>query len=81
MTTETLYITMPTTDRNVSVEHDGTIRVINTVVPPSILGEEYTIHHDLTDAEVTEARRLASLVRAGTHRIDGGGYVRAKATA
>lgn len=41
--------------RDVRVEDDGTVRAWDHI------GEIYSIHHDLTDAEVAEARRRAGV--------------------
>ncbi len=52
--------------RDVCVESDGDVLARDSV------SGHYTRHHDLTDAEVAEARRLASLVREGTHYVAAG---------
>jgi hypothetical protein len=47
--------------RRTLVETDGTVLAWDDVAG------HYSRHHDLTEAEVAEAQRLAALVRAGTH--------------
>ena len=57
--------------RSVAVDDDGSVLARNE------LDGCYSRHHELTDAQVAEAQRLAGLVRSGTHYA-AGGFVRPK---
>lgn len=56
--------------RPVSVDLDGTVAAEDPI------SGHYSLHHDLTEAEIAEARRLAGLVRAGKYRVVAGVVVR-----
>jgi len=56
--------------RLVAIEDDDTIRAWDYV------GETYSVHHDLSDAECEEIRRMAVLVRNGKYYTAGGFLIR-----
>jgi hypothetical protein len=52
--------------RSCAVGADGSISVYDEIA------DAYTIHHDLTDAEIETLREMAAKVWAGTHYTSGG---------